>query len=147
MIHDKICIFCRILSNSVANEDKENKQSEDLPVLHENILKAEGSSHSNNNLIESKISADPTESSSGFIDSLSCQQAKINPLPLINSDLNLPFTIGDLVWAYISGYPLWPSLITQDPVDSLYSKTRSKFLFCFIIYKFFFQGISKKYFT
>ncbi len=44
-------------------------------------------------------------------------------------DLNLPFVIGDLVWAYISGYPLWPSLITPDPVGSIYTKTRSEFFF------------------
>lgn len=47
----------------------------------------------------------------------------------VTLDLSLPFVIGDLVWAYISGYPLWPSLITQDPIEFLYTKTRSKILF------------------
>ncbi|KAK4025415.1 histone-lysine N-methyltransferase NSD2 isoform X1 [Daphnia magna] len=42
----------------------------------------------------------------------------------VTLDLSLPFVIGDLVWAYISGYPLWPSLITQDPIEFLYTKTR-----------------------
>lgn len=52
---------------------------------------------------------------------------EIKPPVLEIQGLNLPFVIGDLVWAYISGYPLWPSLITQDPVESIYTKTRSEY--------------------
>ncbi|XP_046654186.1 cell wall protein IFF6-like [Daphnia pulicaria] len=37
----------------------------------------------------------------------------------------IPLDLGDLVWAYIPGYPLWPALITQDPVSSVHTKTKS----------------------
>ncbi|EFX78073.1 hypothetical protein DAPPUDRAFT_320766 [Daphnia pulex] len=37
----------------------------------------------------------------------------------------VPLGLGDLVWAYIPGYPLWPALITQDPVSSVHTKTKS----------------------
>jgi len=41
----------------------------------------------------------------------------------MNTDLE--YSEGDLVWAYICGYPLWPSLITVDPEEGVYTKTRS----------------------
>ena len=38
---------------------------------------------------------------------------------------NLEYAEGDLVWAFISGYPLWPSLITADPEEGVYTKQKS----------------------
>lgn len=58
------------------------------------------------------------------------ENEEIKPQCLVIENLNLPFGIGDLVWAYISGYPLWPSLITPDPLDLLYTKTRRNLLSC-----------------
>lgn len=78
------------------------------------------STTSNNNTIDSNP-YQSTEASS-VNNSVVVKEEEIRPLPIV--DLGLPFTIGDLVWAYISGYPLWPSLITPDPLDNLYTKTR-----------------------
>jgi len=48
-----------------------------------------------------------------------------NPQPSIQVDhSDLPFTAGDVVWAYITGFPLWPSLISLDP-ENLFTKTKS----------------------
>ena len=41
------------------------------------------------------------------------------------ADVGLPFTIGDIVWAHIPGYPLCPSVITAHPLENLYTKTGS----------------------
>ena len=41
------------------------------------------------------------------------------------ADVGLPFTIGDIVWAHVPGYPLCPSVITADPLKNLYTKTGS----------------------
>jgi len=40
-------------------------------------------------------------------------------------DANLEYVEGDLVWAFIAGYPLWPSLVTVDPVEGVYTKIRT----------------------
>lgn len=45
---------------------------------------------------------------------------------LIVDDPTLPLRRGDIVWAYISGYPLWPSLITVDPLENQYTKIKCK---------------------
>ena len=34
-------------------------------------------------------------------------------------------SLGDVVWAYIPGHPLWPALITKDPSLSVHTKTKS----------------------
>lgn len=36
----------------------------------------------------------------------------------------VPFAVGDLVWAFIPGSPLWPSLITLDGVDGIHMKLK-----------------------
>ena len=41
------------------------------------------------------------------------------------ADVGLPFTIGDIVWAHVPGYPLCPSVITAHPLENLYTKTGS----------------------
>ena len=60
-----------------------------------------------------------------------------NPQPSIEVDhSDLPFTAGDVVWAYITGFPLWPSLISLDP-ENLFTKTKSMiFVLLLIIYIF-----------
>ncbi len=34
-------------------------------------------------------------------------------------------SLGDVVWAYIPGHPLWPALITKDPFSLVHTKTKS----------------------
>ena len=49
-----------------------------------------------------------------------------SPQPIIHEDHSeLSFTAGDAVWGFLSGYPLWPSLVTVDPVDNVFTKTKS----------------------
>lgn len=94
---------------------------------------------SENNEVELKPSSHNTnennaENSCNYNDVV---QKEENSLPTCLADPSLPFQIGDLVWAYISGYPLWPSLITPDPLESLYTKTRSIAFLNICIFKLF----------
>lgn len=41
------------------------------------------------------------------------------------ADLDHVFSVGDIVWSHISGYPMWPSIVT--PFEEEYTKTASKF--------------------
>jgi len=48
-----------------------------------------------------------------------------SPQPTIHEDHSeLSFTTGDAVWGFLSGYPLWPSLVTVDPVENIFTKTK-----------------------
>lgn len=92
--------------------------------------------------MEEETSSTPNPQSSYHLENLPTQHEVQIP-SVVDSLLSLPFAIGDLVWAYISGYPLWPSLITPDPVESIYTKTRSmlvlnNLIFCFMLSKEYF---------
>ncbi|XP_018083498.1 histone-lysine N-methyltransferase NSD2 isoform X2 [Xenopus laevis] len=39
-------------------------------------------------------------------------------------DLSLKYSVGDVVWSKVSGYPWWPCMVTSDPV--LYNHTKVK---------------------
>jgi len=49
------------------------------------------------------------------------------PVITVGHDEYLLYSTGDLVWAYISGYPLWPSLISFAPGEHLFTKLTSKY--------------------
>lgn len=36
------------------------------------------------------------------------------------------FSVGDIVWAKVSGYPWWPCMITTDPELKLHFRQKSK---------------------
>jgi hypothetical protein len=57
-----------------------------------------------------------------------------NPQPAIQQEdqSDLPFTAGDVVWAYVNGFPLWPSLVTVDREGKIFTKTRSMTYFILI---------------
>jgi hypothetical protein len=113
-------------SSTKITEDKENKllTYDDLQLhVQSDITKVE-SVPNNNTTVDNNVNQ--LEATTDLKDN----NKEMSPV-LEVQDLNLPFAIGDLVWAYISGYPLWPSLITPDPKDSLYTKTRSKNFFSF----------------
>ena len=45
----------------------------------------------------------------------------------INSkDEGVAYEVGDLVWAFISGSPLWPSIITQDAANNVHTKLKGR---------------------
>ena len=48
------------------------------------------------------------------------------PAITVGHDEYLLYSTGDLVWAYVSGYPLWPSLISFAPGEHLFTKLTSK---------------------
>lgn len=113
-------------SSTKITEDKENKliTYDDLQLhVQSDITKVE-SVPNNNTTVDNNVNQ--LEATTDLKDN----NKEMSPV-LEVQDLNLPFAIGDLVWAYISGYPLWPSLITPDPEESLYTKTRSKYFFSF----------------
>ena len=113
------------------SEDKENKLSTN-DDLQQSDITAE-TVPNNNFTVDDNV--DQLEATANLKDI----KKEIQPQALEIKDLNLPFVIGDLVWAYISGYPLWPSLITQDPVESIYTKTRSTSTFHVLTFNLFFQ--------
>jgi|688.fasta_scaffold452585_2 hypothetical protein len=104
------------------NEDKENKllTNEDLQLHVQSEIPKVESVPNNNCTVEDNVDQLETVNSD-----LKDNLKETQPSAFEIQNLNLPFAIGDLVWAYISGYPLWPSLITQDPLESVYTKTRS----------------------
>lgn len=40
--------------------------------------------------------------------------------------LPLPHSVGDLVWAKVSGYPWWPCMVTSDPEFNSHFKHKLK---------------------
>ena len=42
------------------------------------------------------------------------------------------YMVGDLVWVHIRGSPLWPSMISYDPVLGQYSKVATKCM-CYLL--------------
>ena len=54
------------------------------------------------------------------------EKSKTTTTVLDYNDATLPFRLGDIVWAYISGYPLWPAMITCDPLENLFIKSQCK---------------------
>jgi hypothetical protein len=58
-----------------------------------------------------------------------------NPQPVIQQEdqSDLPYTSGDVVWAYINGFPLWPSLVSVDPEENIFTKTRSMMYILYLL--------------
>lgn len=49
-------------------------------------------------------------------------------------DPNLPvegceWMVGDLAWARVGGHPFWPCIINIDPINKIFTKSVSKFLY------------------
>lgn len=76
-----------------------------------------------NELSSFKINGCPSEGSSHESE----KQPLCNEPTKANLDEHLLYTTGDLVWAYVSGYPLWPSVISFSPGENLFSKLTSKY--------------------
>ena len=36
------------------------------------------------------------------------------------------YQLGDLVWAYVPGHPLWPCMLVNDPLESKCTKMQGK---------------------
>ena len=104
------------------SEDKENKHqnADELQVMNPLNLKVELTTRNNNTI---DTDANQSEASATVTDLDVVVKEETKPSVV---DLNLPFTVGDIVWAHINGYPLWPSIITEDPLENLYTKTGSK---------------------
>ena len=41
-----------------------------------------------------------------------------------HSDGHLSYSVGDIVWAYTSGYPLWPSVVSVAPAENLFTRVK-----------------------
>jgi len=99
----------------------------DDELNHELDLNTESSSISScdvnsNELSGINIISCPSEGSSHELEEYSSS----NEPAKANLDEHLLYTTGDLVWAYVSGYPLWPSVISFSPGENLFSKLTSK---------------------
>lgn len=66
-----------------------------------------------------------------FVDRLS------NPLmerTVANQTQDVTLVVGDLVWAFLSGSPLWPAVITPDPKNGAHTKLKGLFWYLPIIF-------------
>ena len=44
------------------------------------------------------------------------------------------YSVGDLIWAKVSGYPFWPCMVSVDPISGVYSKVSGISLFIICLY-------------
>uniref|UniRef100_A0A7N6BD87 Nuclear receptor binding SET domain protein 2 n=1 Tax=Anabas testudineus TaxID=64144 RepID=A0A7N6BD87_ANATE len=57
---------------------------------------------------------------------LSSPANPVEPLDYTDSPLLVRFSVGDLVWTKVSGYPWWPCMVTTDPEFSSHFKQKQK---------------------
>ena len=123
-----------------SSEGKENQMGAavtlmDIEVSTESVSRAiQVVSPINNNNPESSAERKPIDGK------LPPKVVKQESPPLIDEEFpsDLPYSTGDVVWAYISGFPLWPSLISVDPTENKFTKTKSNVFFftflCLIVF-------------
>uniref|UniRef100_UPI0037E9A131 histone-lysine N-methyltransferase NSD2 n=1 Tax=Semicossyphus pulcher TaxID=241346 RepID=UPI0037E9A131 len=103
------------------------------PEKRQDVKKRRGRPHKPKpqpNLSSSALPADPldhtnAEDGTGAADEpdLSPELAEEAP---VESPLHIHFTVGDLVWSKVSGYPWWPCMVTTDPEFNNHCKQKQK---------------------
>ena len=137
MFHSFPSFYCRSpLGEAV---DKENQQDIKMEVLDQepDILPAHDKLQINNNNIspspepgqqqQENLLVNGTATVSSETDQPAEEQV-LQPQPDGDAaDDSFAFALGDVVWAYVSGCPLWPALISKDEANGgLYTKLRSR---------------------
>ena len=51
------------------------------------------------------------------------------------------YSVGDLIWAKVSGYPFWPCMVSVDPITAVYSKVSGIFHLFFLKYVYIYSYI------
>ncbi|KZS10496.1 Uncharacterized protein APZ42_025040 [Daphnia magna] len=116
-----------VSSDSASNEESSSSHSPSVssvsgPSPQRLSPSSDSSSSSSSFPSRNNASPEPRSSLDGLQSPSASGRSVSEAVPLSPT---IPLGLGDLVWAYIPGYPLWPALITQDPVSSVHTKTKS----------------------
>ena len=60
---------------------------------------------------------------------LSSAPNPLSSLEVNKDDESSSFTVGDIAWAYMPGYPLWPAIVTTNEDEGVHIKSKSKSIF------------------
>ena len=52
-----------------------------------------------------------------------CQEVEVK-----KEDPEVRFSVGDLVWTKVAGYPWWPCMVTTDPMHDKHVKTKGAYI-------------------
>ena len=117
-ISERVCFAPLSADQPPCNISEENSAVPAVKIKKTRIKKKgkENNSESDSQCLPAEIKSETNN----------CETTEISEKPVDSlPNIDLEYAEGDLVWAFIPGYPLWPSLITLDPDEGLYTKLRS----------------------